>query len=351
MKFSILILFAALAFSSCSKGKSSKHSNSTNPGNSNGPIFPTKPGEPDLPIGQNGLFLHANNGTNSRKDYALEMGDKITLPTRSELGFTNGDKVFAGWCREVDPCRNLDDLAYYTGEEFQVQGQDELYALWMSPSENWEDIESGDLIIPNGVTSIPGKAFYRRDISRVVFPDTVIEIGQEAFVGNSISGTLVFPESLTSIGYYAFYYNQLTRVVLPYSLVSIGAHAFSLNHLTSIEFSESLVSIGEYAFSLNELTSIELPHSLESLGSFAFAYNFSLERAILPMSLEELDYHLFDGCDELKELTLGAKKDYDLVWDYPKGFAAFYNDNGKQAGHYIRKADGEWENISLTPSL
>jgi hypothetical protein len=64
---------------------------------------------------------------------------------------------------------------------------------------------------PAGSTTIPVRAFERKELTNVTIPDSV-----------------------TSIGSFAFSYNKLTSVTIPGSVTSIGSFAFSNNELTSI---------------------------------------------------------------------------------------------------------------------
>ncbi len=78
-------------------------------------------------------------------------------------------------------------------------------------------------------------------------------------VGSLVHGDVIIPEGITSIGVNAFIgCHSLTSITLPSSLQSIGRNGFQeCDSLTSITFPSSLQSIGEWAFiicsSLNEI--------------------------------------------------------------------------------------------------
>jgi len=61
-----------------------------------------------------------------------------------------------------------------------------------------------DIIIPEGVTEIRREAFYESEIKRVVIPDSVTRIGDQAFFCCEQLETIIIPESVKYIGCAAF---------------------------------------------------------------------------------------------------------------------------------------------------
>ena len=62
-----------------------------------------------------------------------------------------------------------------------------------------------DVVIPNGVTTIPVYAFSCSNITGIIIPDSVTSIGGYAFYGCSSLERIVISDSVTSIGERAFY--------------------------------------------------------------------------------------------------------------------------------------------------
>lgn len=86
--------------------------------------------------------------------------------------------------------------------------------------------ESVDVVIPNNVVSIEG-AFENLKIRSVVIPDSVTEIGDEAFRGCTSLTSITIPGSVTAIGDWAFYgCTSLASVTILGSLKKIGCGAF-----------------------------------------------------------------------------------------------------------------------------
>lgn len=87
----------------------------------------------------------------------------------------------------------------------------------------------GAVVIPDGVTAIGDRAFYRnKDMIAVTIPQGVVSVGQKAFEACDGLNTVTIPDSVTSIGYEAFYFcENLHTVTVPDSVTSIVHGAFT----------------------------------------------------------------------------------------------------------------------------
>lgn len=131
--------------------------------------------------------------------------------------------------------------------------------------------------LPKNLTSIPQKAFYNCPLTTINLPDTLVTIGNYAFQGTGISGTLYLPSSLKTIGVSAFQGLKLTgTLTIPDSVVTISNEAFYNNKITNLIISQNsnLTTIGNNAFKQNQISNaIALPKSLTSIGNSAFSSN------------------------------------------------------------------------------
>ena len=106
-----------------------------------------------------------------------------------------------------------------------------------------------------------------------IIPNSVTSIGVGAFFDYSSLTSITIPNSVTSIGGSAFQYcSSLTSITIPEGVTSIGRSAFNnCSSLTSVTIGNSVTSIGDYAFSdCSSLTSITIPESVTSIGNDAF---------------------------------------------------------------------------------
>ena len=133
----------------------------------------------------------------------------------------------------------------------------------------------GDVVIPDGVTSIGDRAFSGcNSLTSVTIPNGVKSIGRAAFFNCFCMTEVMIPDSVTSIGDNAFSFcSGLTEVTIPDSVTSIGGSAFEgCSGLTEVTIANNVTSIGSYAFdSCRGLTEVTIPDSVTSIGEGAFA--------------------------------------------------------------------------------
>lgn len=106
--------------------------------------------------------------------------------------------------------------------------------------------------------------------------------------------------------------NQITEVVLPETIIEIGWNAFThAERLQSINFPNGLQSIAENAFSnCISLESIYFPSSLLSIGERAFYKCSSLQCVILPESPVAVQTEAFLECSDVEILVIPAEISY-----------------------------------------
>lgn len=141
------------------------------------------------------------------------------------------------------------------------------------------DCEDLDVVIPSEykglpVASIRQGAFYDcSELTSVIIPNSITEIGDWAFAGCSSLTSVTIPDSVTYITDGAFSHcSSLTSITIPDSVISIGHVAFSnCTGLTSVTIPDNVIAIDESAFqNCTSLTSVTIPDSVTSIGYNAF---------------------------------------------------------------------------------
>lgn len=166
----------------------------------------------------------------------------------------------------------------------------------------------GDVIIPNGVTSIGSSAFFRcTGLTSVVIPDSVTRIGSSAFSSCTGLTSVVIPDSVTRIGDEAFDgCSSLTSVTIPGSVTRIGTEAFDgCSSLTSVTIPDSVTEIGVSAFrDCSSLTSVTIPDSVTQIWGNAFQGCSGLTRVTISDSITSIEASTFNGCSSLTSVII-----------------------------------------------
>jgi len=217
-----------------------------------------------------------------------------------------------------------------------------LISLWAQSESDFEVLQNRDntltitgynggatdVVIPETlfglkVTAISGSAFWRKGLTSVILPNTLITIGDLAF-GNAtnLSGfgltsdgrganqftEIVIPNSVTHIGNDTFRGGDnfrggvLTKITLGSGVRSIGERAFTYNKLKEVELPVSLTSVASHAFSNNEIEKVSFGTATESIGNEAFRNN-KLTELILPASLKTIGKETFNN-NKLQNVTI-----------------------------------------------
>ena len=193
----------------------------------------------------------------------------------------------------------------------------------------------GNVVVPEGVTSIGNRAFYwRRSLQSVSLPEGVTSIGEGAFRGCESLQGITLPEGVTSIGRYAFSgCEKLQSITLPEGMTSVGKYAFSgikVTHHISDEVAnrpENFIIKGKV---LEEYIGIGgnviVPHGVTTIQSSAFEGCSCLTGITLPDGVTSIENKAFRGCENLKKLEMNhckAKLTRDAFGDsLPEGLIA-----------------------------
>ena len=184
--------------------------------------------------------------------------------------------------------------------------------------------------LPEGMTSIPGKAFQNTtSLQEIRIPDSVTSIGKYAFQNTGLK-TVSIPEGMTLIDSYAFAdcstleevhlgegirilsdaifsgCTSLKKIELPDSVVSIHISVFEgCTALSEVKFSPNLVYIGQESFAnCDSLTEVHLPASVTTIEQKAFQDSDSLNTVTMTDSVKQLGSLAFDSCDALEHIRL-----------------------------------------------
>lgn len=191
-----------------------------------------------------------------------------------------------------------------------------------------------EIILPGKLKYIANQAFYNNNglYGSLNLPDALVHIGSNAFSEcKNLTGDLKIPQGVTTIPVAAFsntgfngtlqLHEGITGILgsafenvpfkgelnLPKNLTSLGARAFCGSDFSGVlKLPKDIASIGNYAFAYNWrlMGVLEFPEGLQTIGAGAFANCRSIEGLVFPESIENICYEptvnndggAFEGC-------------------------------------------------------
>ena len=208
-----------------------------------------------------------------------------------------------------------------------------------------------EIVIPDSVGNIGREAFLSCiGLTNINIPNSVTRIGDGAFNGCEELEEITIPGSVKIIGNFifnkciklervtisngvenigSFAFNDcfnLTKINIPNSVTSIGKRAFSsCIGLTNINIPNSVTSIEQETFYYcKSLTQINIPSSVKSIGQRAFHYCIGLTSINIPNSVTSIDPNAFSWCVNLNHIEYNGEV-YTTVGSFMEAFNAQHN--------------------------
>ena len=237
--------------------------------------------------------------------------------------------------------RNLGDSAVYPTYDARISK--------VTISEGIEYLSGMDYFlclreinIPESVTEIGYEAFYQcRKLKKVNFPKGLKQIGESAFSGCRSLKEIQLPEGLESIGDYAFVECSLIEEVeVPSTVKTLGVEVFcTCENLKRVTLPNGLKTIPRSAFwGCEKLRSINLPKNLEIIEEDAFL-GTAIKQITIPSKVKEIGWYSFAGCGKLKKITIKSKKIKSI------GKGAFSNIHAKAVFDVPNKSITKYKNL------
>ncbi|MBD5426428.1 MAG: leucine-rich repeat domain-containing protein [Treponema sp.] len=162
--------------------------------------------------------------------------------------------------------------------------------------------------LPDSVTEIGDEAFYYcRCLTNITIPKTVTRIGEKAFYYCQSLTSITIPNNVTEIGDEAFYYcRYLTNITIPNSVAQIGSCAFAeCSNLASVTLPNGITEIVDKAFyNCKNLANITIPKTVTRIGNYAFYYCQSLTNITIPTGVTEIGMYAFADCFSFTSITI-----------------------------------------------
>ena len=176
-------------------------------------------------------------------------------------------------------------------------------------------IEGDQLVIPEKiggfpVTGIGDEAFRKNKFTSIQLPDSIVNIGWNAFRNSKNLKTIRLPKNLKVIGSRAFSNcAKLETINFNNKLNGIDYGAFSgCISLTKITLPKNVEYIADNSFAkCYKLKSIKLNEKLETIGEDAFYMNYDLKTITIPKNVDVVRKYAFERCDNLTTVRFQGK--------------------------------------------
>ena len=290
------------------------------------------------------------------KDYngdVLRVDENVAKGTMPDYGYLEPSRpdsedkeyYFSGWDKALAPVTA--DITY------TAQYYESIFIMDLEYDDGWQcrglvnKNYAGAVTVPSTffdgqpVTRIGDLAFENhKNITRLVIPNSVIKIGEQAFAGmtslqelevpfvgetinstgadgifgyffgtSSISGTYAAHQYYAGISYITSYIpSSLTKVTINGGVINRSAFE-EVSGVSTVILNEGVTEIKEQGFYKSSITAMVVPNSVTKIGGSAFSLCYNLTSFYASNDLAndkvmEIGWNVFDGCRSLTTLSV-----------------------------------------------
>ena len=156
--------------------------------------------------------------------------------------------------------------------------------------ENCSDLTK--VTFNNLITNIEYKAFKNANVTTLIFPNTLKNIGFDAFYNNNNLVSVNFNESLKYIGDDAFSYTKIKKFIVPKSVTELGD--YKLDYVTEVALPELNGRLDEVFKNFKNITKVTIYGGVIEKEAFSHVTNLKtviLEENTIIISFDDLFYN------------------------------------------------------------
>ncbi|MDO5123141.1 MAG: leucine-rich repeat protein [Eubacteriales bacterium] len=259
-----------------------------------------------------------------------ECNDAVTsvvIPSQFDgYPVTNVSRFAFSYCYDLESITVEEGNNYFSSEDGVLFDKDKTEIIKYPVASS-----RTSYIIPESVLYIGDNAFVNGDkLESITLPENVKTIGFSSFEDCDLLANINIPDGVESIDSFAFWYcESLENIKIPKSVETIGLCAFdnckSLVDITVDEnnlyfssqdgvlFDKDKTEIIQYPIG-NSRTSYTIPESVTDIGYSAFDYALNLTEITIPGNVKGIGFSAFEDCSGLK--TLVISEGVEVIGDY-----------------------------------
>jgi hypothetical protein len=163
------------------------------------------------------------------------------------------------------------------------------------------------MILPDSVTEIGASAFQSAsNLKSVNFPSNLIKLNDNSLVGTSITAAII-PDGTTSIGEACFFNTPLINLHLPYTCTTLYRATFALTLLSNVTIPYGMSSLPNSVFEeSSQMTSIVLPNAVTFIGVNCFQMCIKLRYLNIPYGISSIGPIFGTESHKLQSMTLSV---------------------------------------------
>lgn len=163
---------------------------------------------------------------------------------------------------------------------------------------------------------------YDAELTDIVIPDYMTEIGEHAFAYHTIASINI--NNVLNIGDYAFSNCKMESIKFTDSVCSVGEYAFYKSFsLKDIELNDNLTEIGAHAFESCGISTINLPDGITEIKECTFMNCAGLKNIRIPDYVTKINEGAFFGCKNLR--TIYIPSSVEMIAGATKSWLPFYD--------------------------
>lgn len=276
-----------------------------------------------------------------------EYGDETCLRVKAigdGSGYTDSE-----WSRFVE--HGYDE----SGLEYTLLEDGSGYELYRGKADYAEyDTLVGELVLPDLYNDLPVKKIADKTFIYIITSSNGTSSWPDPHTEkqcNIVTTGIKLPAYLETIGRWAFSCMiKVEEIVIPDTVTEIGKNAFwGCTSLKRVKLPSGLKTIPEYCFNDCSLESVEFPDGLEEIGAGAFfcelyegakveRTDMSFTEVVIPASVKSIGATAFEGCLKLENITILGDLEQlerafggETAWyeSQPDGFVTLSDASGK----------------------
>lgn len=159
----------------------------------------------------------------------------------------------------------------------------------------------------NAVNMEEANTPFASTLTQISFGKDVERIPSALCKGLEQLSSIVLPDSLKEIGENAFFGSGITSIQIPEKVRVIETGTFSYcESLKGITLNPEIETLGKSAFyKCTALEEINIPNNVDSIGSSAFSYCTALTSVTIPDRVRIIEEYTFADCSQIKDLSIG----------------------------------------------